>query len=68
MYQTTEDCARSLHPKKDRTDASVYQQLFMEICDRYRDYVPVYTDGSRGDHYLACPSFSIKHHSLHEIA
>ena len=35
-----------VHLKKDHTDASVYQQLFMEILDRYRDYIPVYTDGS----------------------
>ena len=27
--------------------SSIYQQLFMEIRDRYRDYIPVYTDGSR---------------------
>ena len=25
----------------------IYQQLFLEIRDRYRDYIPVYTDGSR---------------------
>ena len=36
-----------VHLKKDRTYASVYQQLFMEIRDRYRDHIPVYTDGSR---------------------
>ena len=34
-----------VHLKKDRTDASIYQQLFMEIRDRYRDHIPVYTDG-----------------------
>ena len=28
-----------VHLKKDRTDASIYQQLFMEIRDRYRDYI-----------------------------
>ena len=33
--------------KKDRPDASVYKQLIMEIRDRYHDYIPVYTDGSR---------------------
>ena len=27
--------------KKDQTDASIYQQLFMEIRDMYRDYIPV---------------------------
>ena len=36
-----------VHLKKDQTDASIYQQLFMEIRDRYRDDIPVYTDGSR---------------------
>ena len=36
-----------VHLKKEQTDASIYQQLFMEIRDRYRDYIPVYTDGSR---------------------
>ena len=34
-----------VHLKKDRTDACVYQQLFMEIQGRYRDHIPVYTDG-----------------------
>ena len=43
-----------VHQKKDRTDASIYQQLFMEIRDRYRDYIPVYTDGSRDGNAMAC--------------
>ena len=43
-----------VHLKKDRTDASIYQQLFMEIRDRYRDYIPVYTDGSRDANAVAC--------------
>ena len=43
-----------VHLKKDHTDASVYQQLFMEIRDRYRDHIPVDTDGSRVGNYLAC--------------
>ena len=43
-----------VHLNKDRTDASVYQQLFMEIQDRYRDYFPVYTDGSRDGNAVAC--------------
>ena len=47
-----------MHLKKDRTDASVYQQLFMEIRDRYRDYIPVYTDSSRDRNSVACVSFS----------
>ena len=36
-----------VHLKKIHTDASVYQQLLMEIRDRYRDYIPGYTDGPR---------------------
>ena len=32
-----------VHLKKDRTDAYIYQKLFMEIEERYRDYIPVYT-------------------------
>ena len=42
LYQTTKDCAGS--------DASVYQKL----TDRYCDYIPVYTDGSRDGNYVAC--------------
>ena len=33
-----------VHLKKDRTDVSIYQQPFLEIRDRYSDYIPVYTD------------------------
>ena len=43
-----------VHLKKDRTDASIYQQLFMKIRDRYRDHIPVYTDGSRDGNAVAC--------------
>ena len=43
-----------MHLKKDCTNASVYQQLFMEIRDRYRDHIPVYTDGSRDGNSVAC--------------
>ena len=42
------------HLKFFSTDASIYQQLFMEIRDRYRDYIPVYTDGSRDGNAVAC--------------
>ena len=41
-----------VHMKKDRTDVSVYKQLFMEIRG-YRNYIPVYTDGSRDGSYVA---------------
>ena len=44
--------------KKDRTDVSIYKQLFMEIRDRYRDYIPVYTDGSRDGNFVACATVS----------
>ena len=30
-----------VHLKKDRPDASIYQQLFLEIRDGYRGYIPV---------------------------
>ena len=43
-----------VHLKNDRTDASIYQQLCMEIRDRYRDYIPVYADGSRDGNAVAC--------------
>ena len=43
-----------VHLKKDRTDSSIYQQLFLEIRDKYRDYIPVYTDGSRDGNSVAC--------------
>ena len=43
-----------VHLKKDHTDASVYQQLFIEIRDRYRDHIPVYTDDSRDGNSVAC--------------
>ena len=43
-----------VHLKKDRIDASVYQQLLMEIRDRYRDHIPVYTDGSQDGNSVAC--------------
>ena len=57
-----------VHLKKDRTDASAYQQLFMEIRDRYRDYILVYTDWSRDGNSVACATVSIKHRNFHEIA
>ena len=43
-----------VHLKKDRTDASVYQQIFIEVQDGYRDHIPVYTDGSRDGNSVAC--------------
>ena len=43
-----------VHLKQDRTDSSIYQQRFLEIRDKYRDYIPVYTDGLRDGNYVAC--------------
>ena len=43
-----------VHLKNDRRDTSIYQQLCLEIRDRYRDYIPVYTDGTRVGNYMAC--------------
>ena len=33
---------------------SVYKQLFMEIRVRDREYIPVYTEGSRRENSAAC--------------
>ena len=46
--------------KKDHTDASVYQQLFMEIQDRYRDYIPGYRDGSQDGNFVLKSGQSLK--------
>ena len=46
----------------------VHQQLFMEIRDRYRDHIPVYTDGSRDGNFVACGSLFIRYRNFHEIA
>ena len=35
----------------------LHQQLFMEIRDRYRDYLPVYTDCSRDGNAVAVLQF-----------
>ena len=36
-----------VHLREDSTHASIYQQLLMELRGKCRDYIPVYTDGSR---------------------
>ena len=46
-----------MHLKNYRTDASIYRKLFVEIRERYRDYIPVCTDCSRDGNYVACASF-----------
>ena len=55
-----------VHLKKDHTDASIYQPFFMEIRDRYSDYIFVYIDGSRDGNYEVCASFSMKHYNFLE--
>ena len=42
------------HLKKDDTDASVYQQLFIEIQDCNHDHIPVYTGCSWDGNSVAC--------------
>ena len=54
MHQATEDCADLVHLKKDRIDASFYQQRFREIRYRYHNHIPVYTDGSQDGNSVAC--------------
>ena len=50
VYQTTEDWAGSGASEED-------QQLFMDIRDRYRYYIPVYTDDSRDGNYVVYKYF-----------
>ena len=57
-----------MHLKKDRTNTSVYQELFMEIQGRYLDYIPVYTDGSQDRNSVARVKFFHQTHNFHEIA
>jgi len=40
--------------KKDRTNPLVYKQHFLEIKNRFSDYIHVYTDGSRDGNTVAC--------------
>jgi len=42
-----------VHLGKDRTDALVYKQHFMEIRHKYRDFIHIYTDGSRDGNAVA---------------
>ena len=55
--------------RNDRSDTSVYKQLFMEIRDRYHVYIPVYTDEPRHGNYVVCAAFcSIGRCNFQEIA
>ena len=58
-----------MHLKTNCGDASIYQQLFMEIQDTYRDYVHVYTDFSRDGNCVASATvFPSKTIISHQIA
>ena len=48
--------------------AKLSLQYASKIKWKYRDYIRVYTDGSRNGNYVVCASFSIKHCSFHDIA
>ena len=52
MYQTTKYCNSF-----GAFDAPVYKQLFIEIRDMYRDYIPVYTYGSWDGNPVAGANF-----------
>ena len=56
-----------VHLKKDRTDASIYQQPFLEIRDKYRDYIPVYRRITGWELCGMCYGISIGHRIIHEI-
>ena len=43
-----------MHLNKGCTYASVYKQIFLELRERYRDYISIYTDGSRDGSSEAC--------------
>ena len=49
VYQTTEDCA-GYGLSEERS----HRYMFIRYRDRYRDYIPVYTDGSRDKNVVAC--------------
>ena len=57
-----------VHTKKDRTYSSIYQQLFINLQDRYHDYIPVYIDGSRDGNCVACSTVFPSNLKFHEIA
>ena len=54
VYQTTEDSAESRVSEERSHKYICLLAVFMEIRDRYRDYIPVYTDGSRDGSSEAC--------------
>ena len=42
-----------VHLKKDHTNALVYRQHFLDIKNKFCDFILVYTDGSRYDNAVA---------------
>ena len=43
--------------KKDQTDACIYKQFFVDIPDKYGDYIPIYTDRTRDRNDVATVIF-----------
>ena len=43
-----------VHQKKDHKYASISKQLFMEIQNRYHNYIAIYTDRSQEGNSMAC--------------
>ena len=66
MYYTIEDCARS-GASEDCRNASIYQQLFIEIQETYCAYIPVYTYGSQDGNYVVCADSISCHQALQSM-
>ena len=44
----------SIHQSsKDNTSPEIYRNKFFEFCDHYKDFSPLYTDGSRMENQVA---------------
>ena len=59
---TTKDCAGS----EQRSHRCIYLLESSWKYESYRDYISVFTDGSRYWNSVVCASFSIKHHHFHD--
>ena len=42
--------------KKSMTNPLFYQTKFLEIKSQYKDYISIYTDGSKQDNKVGCAS------------
>ena len=42
--------------KKSMTNPLFYQTKFLEIKSQYKDYISIYTDGSKQDNIVGCAS------------